>query len=82
MNQRWTMTITLLRTSKTGYGVVDKAIAPHHTGRIKYLGSYWKAALADPNCQRLEVGEAVRVVGVQGITQLVVPEGYESSMQV
>lgn len=73
--------MTQERTSHANYGVVDKAIAPHQPGRIKYQGSYWKAALADPNCQKLEAGEPVRVVGVQGITQLVVPASYEPSVQ-
>lgn len=73
--------MTLQRTNKVGYGIVDKAIAPHRSGRIKFQGSYWKAELADPNCGRLEAGEPVQVVGVQGITLLVIPEGYEISEQ-
>ena len=73
--------MTLQRTGKLGYGVVDKAIVPHRSGRIKFQGSYWKAELADPNCGQLEAGEPVQVVGVQGITLLVIPEGYEISEQ-
>ncbi|NJO39852.1 MAG: hypothetical protein HC769_23000 [Cyanobacteria bacterium CRU_2_1] len=67
------MTTTLLITNKLGQGVVDKSIAPHQPGRIKFQGTYWKAALADPNCPRIEVGEFVQVVGMRGITLLVVP---------
>jgi membrane protein implicated in regulation of membrane protease activity len=72
--------MTLLKTNKPGYAVVDQPIAPHQPGRIKFQGSYWKAALADPNCKRIEAGQPVQVVGLQGITQLVVPEGYEFSL--
>jgi membrane protein implicated in regulation of membrane protease activity len=73
------MTMTLPRTGHPAYGVVDKAIAPHQPGRIKFQGTYWKAELADPNCKRIEAGEFVQVVGSRGITWLVIPEGYERS---
>ena len=65
--------MTQERTSHANYGVVDKAIAPNQPGRIKFQGSYWKAALADPNCPRIEAGKPVQVVDMQGITLLVVP---------
>jgi membrane protein implicated in regulation of membrane protease activity len=69
------MTMTLPRTSHPAYGVVDKAIAPHQPGRIKFQGTYWKTELAYPDCKKVEVGEPVQVVGLQGIRLLVVPEG-------
>jgi membrane-bound ClpP family serine protease len=74
--------MTQTSANSTHYGVVDKAIAPHQPGRIRFQGTYWKAALADPNCKRIEVGQTVQVVGMQGITLLVVPERYEFSTQV
>jgi hypothetical protein len=73
--------MTQTSANKPDHAVVDKAIAPHQPGRIKFQGSYWKAALADSNCPRIEAGQAVQVVDRQGITLLVVPEGYEISMQ-
>ncbi len=73
--------MTLPRKNKPGYAVVDQPIAPHQTGRIKYQGSYLKAALADTNCNRIEAVEPVQVVGVQGITQLVVPAVYKTPVQ-
>lgn len=72
--------MTLPSTSKTDYGVVDKAIAPNQPGRIRFQGTYWKAELAYPDCRRVEVGEEVQVVGMRGITRLVVPEGYVPSV--
>ncbi|MBD3884531.1 NfeD family protein [Phormidium tenue FACHB-886] len=68
------MTLPLPRTNHPAQGVVDKAIAPHRPGRIKFQGTYWKAELADPGYKRVEVGELVQVVGLQGIRLLVVPE--------
>ncbi len=73
--------MTQTSANRTHYGVVDKAIAPNQPGRIKFQGTYWKAELADPGFGKVEVGEPVQVVGVQGIRLLVVPEGYECSLQ-
>jgi membrane protein implicated in regulation of membrane protease activity len=69
--------MTQTSASNADYGVVDKAIAPNQPGRIKFQGTYWKAELADPGFKKVEVGEPVQVVGVQGIRLLVVPEGDE-----
>jgi membrane protein implicated in regulation of membrane protease activity len=69
-----TMTLPLPKTNYPAYGVVDKAIAPHQPGRIKFQGTYWKAELANPNYKRIEAGELIQVVGLRGITWLVIPE--------
>lgn len=72
------MMMLLPKTNSLDYAIVDKPIALHQPGRIKYQGTYWKAALADPSCERIEVGESVRVVDRQGITLLVIPASFES----
>lgn len=71
------MTTTLPRVSKSGFAVVDQPIALNRPGRVRFQGTYWKAELADSNCQQVGVGETVRVVGRQGIALLVVPESYD-----
>lgn len=75
------MMMLLPKTNSLDYAIVDKPIAPNQPGRIKFQGTYWKAELADPGFKKVEVGEPVQVVGVQGIRLLVVPEGYERSLQ-
>ncbi len=72
------MTTTLLEANQRHYGVVEQAINPHRSGRIRFHGMYWKAELADSNCQAVDVGETVEVVGVRNITLRVVPETYSS----
>jgi membrane-bound ClpP family serine protease len=61
------------------HGKVEQLIAPDHTGRVKYRGSFWKAELADPECKALNPGETVKVLGRHGIVLLVVPESYAVS---
>ncbi len=73
--------MTLPRTNKTVCGVVEKAIAPHRPGRIKFQGTYWKAELAELETGTIEAGVWVEVVDRRGITLLVVPEGRKISGQ-
>lgn len=57
--------------SKPSKAIVDATIAPGHTGRVRYQGSWWSA-----RCDRditLSPGEAVQVIGRQNITLLVEP---------
>ena len=57
-------------------GKVEQPIALLKPGRVKFQGSFWKAELTYPNCRSLKPGEAVKVLGRQGITLLVVPQDY------
>lgn len=54
-------------------GIVECAIAPNQTGRIKYKASYWSAKLykGDRPTATLTPGQRVDVVGREGITLLV-----------
>lgn len=55
-------------------GVVDEAIAPQKPGRISFQSSYWPAKLYQFNAPIILLPEqAVKVVGIQGITLLVQP---------
>ncbi|MCT7949795.1 hypothetical protein NG798_08345 [Ancylothrix sp. C2] len=55
-------------------GIVDQEITTEQAGRVKYDGSYWPARFYDPNCQaKLEPKNAVSVLGIAGITLLVMP---------
>ena len=58
-------------------GKVDQTISLTKPGRVKFQGSFWKAELTYSNCRSLKPGEAVKVLGRQGITLLVVPQEYE-----
>jgi NfeD-like C-terminal, partner-binding len=58
-------------------GKVDQTSSLARSGRVKFQGSFWKAELTYPNCRSLKPGEAVKVLGRQGITLLVVPQEYE-----
>lgn len=73
--------MSLSNLNQTSNGIVEKAIAPHRPGRIKFQGTYWKAELADLAIGPIEPGTWVEVVDRRGITLLVVPEGYEISEQ-
>jgi membrane protein implicated in regulation of membrane protease activity len=57
-----------------GHGQVEQSIAPEHTGRVRFQGSIWKAKFADAHYKPALPGESVKVLGVQGITLVVVPE--------
>ncbi|HEY9657544.1 MAG TPA: NfeD family protein, partial [Allocoleopsis sp.] len=57
--------------SKSSKAIVDAAISPGRSGRIRYQGSWWSA-----RCEQditLSPGEEVRVVGRQNITLIVEP---------
>jgi membrane protein implicated in regulation of membrane protease activity len=56
------------------HGQVEQAIAPEHAGRVRFQGSIWKAKFADSHYEPVMPGESVKVLGVQGITLVVVPE--------
>jgi membrane protein implicated in regulation of membrane protease activity len=57
-------------------GVVDKVIAPNQPGRIKYQASYWPARLYQVGGTiQLDSQQVVQVVGREGITLLVQPNG-------
>jgi membrane-bound ClpP family serine protease len=58
-------------------GKVDQTISLTKPGRVKFQGSFWKAELTYSNCRSLKPGEAVKVLGRQGIKLLVVPQEYE-----
>jgi membrane protein implicated in regulation of membrane protease activity len=70
------MATTLLETKQRNYGVVEQAINSRQSGRIRFHGAYWKAELADPNCEAVDVGETVEIIDVRNITLLVVPKAY------
>ncbi|PSB14008.1 hypothetical protein C7B61_11395 [filamentous cyanobacterium CCP1] len=55
------------------HGHVEQAIAPDHAGRVRFQGSIWKAKFADSHSEPVLPGELVKVLGVQGITLIVVP---------
>ncbi len=55
-------------------GIVEQEITPHQRGRVKFDASYWPARFYDPNCQAtVEPNNAVSVLGISGITLLVMP---------
>lgn len=57
-------------------GIVEVAIAPRRRGRIKFLSSYWPAKFYQIECSATVLpGQTVDVVGIEGITLLVVPFG-------
>ncbi len=57
-------------------GIVEVAIAPHRRGRIKFQNSYWPAKFYQIECSATVLpGQTVNVVGIEGITLLVVPLG-------
>lgn len=58
-------------SSLNGQAIVERAIEPQRTGRVKYKASWWAARCLEDIV--IPVGEAVNIVGVQGITLLVEP---------
>jgi hypothetical protein len=55
-------------------GIVEQEITTDQSGRVKYDGSYWPARFYDLNCQAtVEPHNVVRVLGISGITLLVMP---------
>ncbi|MCT7972960.1 NfeD family protein [Laspinema olomoucense] len=55
-------------------GRVEEAIAPNFPGRIYCMASYWPAKFYQHHCTNsLVPGQPCKVVGIEGITLLVVP---------
>jgi membrane protein implicated in regulation of membrane protease activity len=56
-------------------GIVEETIAPYRPGRVKGMGSYWPARFyqEEDNEMILQPNEAVFIIGITGITLLVVP---------
>ncbi|MEY3870754.1 MAG: NfeD family protein [Microcoleaceae cyanobacterium] len=56
-------------------GIVEETIAPYRPGRVKGMGSYWPARFyeEEDNEMILQPDEAVFIIGITGITLLVVP---------
>lgn len=67
------------RRSGLGYGAVEREITPEKPGRIKFRGTYWKAKLAASASRRIGKGEKVKVLDMQGISLMVVPDDNEVS---
>jgi len=56
-------------------GIVELALASDRPGRVKFQGSYWPAKLYCAEAVvRLQPEQTVAVVGMEGITLLVVPQ--------
>ncbi|WP_416671664.1 NfeD family protein [Egbenema bharatensis] len=55
-------------------GHVEQSIAPEHMGRVRFQGSIWKAKFAESHYKPVEPGDSVKVLGVQGITLVVIPD--------
>jgi membrane protein implicated in regulation of membrane protease activity len=64
---------------KNVYGVVEKLITPTQSGRVRFQGSSWKARFYGQECPTLVPGDAVKVVGLEGITLLVLPKNEADS---
>ncbi len=62
--------------SQPAYGVVEQPILPKQGGRVRFQGSIWKARLYYPDCDTIDSGDFVKVVALEGITLLVVPQDY------
>lgn len=59
-------------------GIVEKRITFNQSGRVKFLGSYWPAKLHQTNKQISLIPEqTIHIVGIQGITLLVIPANDE-----
>ncbi|MFB2917901.1 NfeD family protein [Aerosakkonema funiforme] len=55
-------------------GIVEVRLAPNQPRRVKCQSTYWPAKLYHRDCQvTISPNEPVRVVGIEGITLLVVP---------
>ncbi|XWK88093.1 MAG: NfeD family protein [Phormidium sp.] len=59
-------------------GTVEKRITSNQPGRVKFLGTYWPAKLHQTNKQVTLIPEqTVHIIGIQGITLLVIPVNDE-----
>lgn len=62
--------------SQKAYGVAEQPITVKQGGRVRFQGSIWKARLYYPDCETIDSGDWVKVVALEGITLLVVPQDY------
>jgi len=59
---------------KEVFGIIEEAIAPNQSGRVKCLASHWPARFYHSDCQSTVLpNQLVRIVAMCGITMLVVP---------
>jgi membrane protein implicated in regulation of membrane protease activity len=67
------------RASQTGFATVEEAIAPEHTGRVAFHATSWPAKFAPEHTFSSDhpivvfPGDRVQVVGIEGITLIVIP---------
>lgn len=62
--------------------VVETIEPPECRGRVQFRASQWPARFYHLDCPlTLKPGSAVVVVGMEGITLLVIPDGYLSDTQ-
>lgn len=54
-------------------GIVEDAIAPNEPGRVKCQGTSWPARFYKPSQTTVSPGASVVIVGIQGLTLLVIP---------
>ena len=58
----------------SGMAEVMEAIAPNHGGRIAFQCTFWPARYVDSSYEgTIPCGSSVKVVGREGLTQLVMP---------
>lgn len=59
-------------------GEVEQTITTQKRGRVRFMATYWFARFYQPNGQRSVLpGTPVKVIGIEGITLLVVLMGDE-----
>ncbi len=57
-----------------GQGIVQQAILPPYSGRVRFRATYWPARLSQTTTLgKLQPGDPVEVVGRDGLTLLVQP---------
>lgn len=55
-------------------GTVEERITSKQSGRVKFLGTYWPAKLHQTDTQITLIPEQIiHIIGIQGITLLVIP---------
>ncbi|MFB2877034.1 NfeD family protein [Floridanema aerugineum] len=63
-------------------GTVEERITSNQSGRVKFLGTYWPAKLHESDREiTLIPEETIHIIGIQGITLLVVPINNELTHQ-
>ena len=61
-----------------GTGKVEQTITHKHSGRVYFQSTYWPARLHDTASQfKMVPGEAIKIVGRQGLTLLVIPASVD-----